>query len=365
MNLEIGLSGKPSDAHERIEKPDYSPLKREYSGKSPFRGDFHCHAATGGTSDGQTSLAKWREMSESLGLDFVGVLDHRQVRHLYLKEYSKDFFLCGTEPAIKFCDMNIPVAMIHYLMFFRRPEDLSILLDRYPDVYGFTGSEFGTEGHFEYRSVKRERFMEIIREVYDMGGFVSHPHPSDVMVSDNTLDYFFGDGVGFEVIYRDDKRITEEDYRLWTELLEMGKKPVITSTDDTHGAPEGVSINTVYLTEKTNDNLVDALRCGNLNGGKCGIKMCIGNTVQGGTCSPYDIGKPLLFEAGDLHKSVPSDHDYRLDILTDKGVAYSEKGVFPFTGALKTKPGRLFYRIEIYDLTEGKLFALSNPVYCV
>ena len=73
----------------------------------------------------------------------------------------------------------------------------------------------------------------------------------------------------------------------------------------------------------------------------------------------------MLFEAGDLHKSVPSGHDYRLDILTDKGVAYSEKGGFPFTGALKTKPGRLFYRIEIYDLTEGKLFALSNPVYCV
>ena len=365
MILETALDNKPQDIHSRISSPDLSPLLRAYAGRMPFRGDFHCHGATGGTSDGKTTLADWRAAAVPLGLDFVGILDHRQVRHLYLEDYDKDFFLCGTEPAITFCDMNIPGPSIHYLMFFRKPEDLSVLLDRYPDVYGFTGREFGTEGHFEYRSTPRERFMEIIRDIYDMGGFVAHPHPVDVMKSDDPLDYFFGDGVGLEVIYRENKRITDGDYDLWTKLLAMGKKPVMTSTDDTHRAPEGISINTVYLTEKTNDALIDALRCGDVNGGKCGIRLCVGGTVQGGTCSPEDIGKPLLFSAGDLHMSVPAGHEYRLDILTDRGVAYSETGSFPFSGAIETKPGRLFYRVEVYDLTDDRIFALSNPVYCV
>lgn len=364
MNLEISTENKKKDPHVIINSPDFSALDALYAGRRPYRGDFHCHAATGGTSDGKTTLAEWRRAGAELGLDFAAVLDHRQVRHMYIEDYDPDFFMCGTEPAISFSDMKIEKASIHYLMFFRQPGDLAVLLDKFPDVYGFTGATEGTEGHFEYRTTTRARFMEIIAEVYRMGGFVTHPHPIDVMKSDNTLDYFFGDGVGFEVMYKAHERITNGDYRLWTELLDMGKKPVMTATDDMHGVPAAISLNTVYLTECTNDTLLDAQLCGDLNGGKCGIRLCLGATVQGGTCRAEEIGAPLLFTASDLHKSVPEGHTYRLDILTDAGVAYSAVGAFPFAGAIQTKPDRLYYRIEIYDLTDERLFALSNPIYC-
>jgi len=364
MLLEITNENKPLDPHKTIETPDFSVLKKHYEGRKPFRGDLHVHAATGGTSDGKTTLAEWKAAAEPLGLDFVAIMDHRQVRHMYLEDYDKDFFMCGTEPAIHLSDMQIECSSLHYLMFFRKPEDLSVLLNKFPDVYGFTGDELGIEGHFEYRSVPRARFMEIIDEVYKMGGFVTHPHPVDVMKSEDPLDYFFGDGIGFEVMYKEHDRITNGDYRLWTELLAKGLKPVVTATDDTHGKPTNMAINTMYLKECNNDSILDAEICGDLNSGKCGIKLCIGNTRQGGTIDEEDAGSPLLFTAGDLHKSVPEDHLFRLDILTDKGVAYSKEGSFPFSGAIETQPDRLFYRIEVYDLTSGRLFALSNPVYC-
>ncbi|MCQ2428483.1 MAG: hypothetical protein MJ137_08860 [Clostridia bacterium] len=364
MELTVSAENKPLDPHKKIKYPDFGILYGLYAGRKPFRGDFHCHAATGGTSDGKATLAEWKAAASEFGLDFIAVMDHRQVRHMYIENYDPDFFMAGTEPAITFSDMKIPGPSIHYLMFFRKPEDLSVLLDKFPDVYGFTGYRLGTEGHFEYRAVPRERFSEIIDEVYRMGGFVSHPHPIDVMKSDNTLDYFFGDGVGFEVMYRMNDRITNGDYRLWTELLAMGKKPVMTSTDDTHGKPENMSKNTVYLKKRTNDTLIDALRSGDVNGGKCGIRLCIGNASQGSVCSEDDLGKPFTYIASDLHSSVPEGHTYRLDVVTDRGIAYSEEGSFPFTGAIETQPDRLFYRIEVYDLTENRLFALSNPVYC-
>ncbi|MBO5306185.1 MAG: hypothetical protein J6B12_05425 [Clostridia bacterium] len=78
---------------------DIEHINALYDGRRAFHGDLHNHAATGGKSDGKRSLEHWKGALEALHMDFAAILDHRQVRHMYLPEWEDGLFLCGTEPA--------------------------------------------------------------------------------------------------------------------------------------------------------------------------------------------------------------------------------------------------------------------------
>jgi hypothetical protein len=92
--------------------------------------------------------------------------------------------------------------------------------------------------------------------------------------------------------------------------------------------------------------------------------MCIGNTVMGSECD--FTGKRLVVEIGDFHEYVAKEgHKYRVDIITDKGVIYSQE--IGLTGnapiALDTKEEYKFYRVEVISENDARRIAYGNPIW--
>ena len=140
---------------------DIEHIEALYEGRTLYFGDMHNHSASGGTSDGKRPLSHWKGALEALKMDFVAILDHRQVRHMYLPEWEDGLFVCGTEPGTRIVDCKAAVDGrndMHYLMVFPSPKPLEELLSEFPE-YEFEGGE---EGHFRYPSFTRERFCVLV-----------------------------------------------------------------------------------------------------------------------------------------------------------------------------------------------------------
>ena len=99
-----------------------------------------------------------------------------------------------------------------------------------------------------------------------------------------------------------------------------------------------------------------------MNAGYIGIKMSIGDTPTGGDAA-YAEDKALLLRADDVH---PLNYDpneaYRVDVITDRGLAYSAPFSIGFKAALKLEP-RKFYRAEIIRESDGAPAAIGNPIW--
>ena len=349
-----------ADPHTLLDDADFSPLDRLYEGRSVVYGDFHAHSDSGGTSDGHTTPEEWLVYMDKLHIDFVGLMDHRQVRHQYLDCFDPARFLYGTEPAGGIAELN---AYPHYLMIFPQRDCLERILERFPE-YEFTG---GVEGHFKYKKYTRSRFMEIVAAVLEEGGAFVHAHPRQVLRSENYYDYYFGEHTAIETIYAEsgDSQLNEhtiDNYKLWREMLDAGLKVYNTATSDCHGEPKSTGINTLYVAERICAAYVDRLRAGDVNAGYIGIKMSIGDTPTGGDAA-YAEDKALLLRADDVH---PINYDpneaYRVDIITDRGLAYSAPFTIGFKAALKLEP-RKFYRAEIIRESDGAPAAIGNPIW--
>ena len=61
-----------------------------YCGCRPYFGELHDHSRSGGTADGKSPLSEWVQDMKTLKMDFAAILDHRQVRHMYLPERSEE-----------------------------------------------------------------------------------------------------------------------------------------------------------------------------------------------------------------------------------------------------------------------------------
>ncbi|MBE6689422.1 MAG: hypothetical protein E7588_09170 [Ruminococcaceae bacterium] len=349
----------PLDTHERTES-DFTELDRLYSGKKAYFGDFHAHAATGGTSDGETTLSEWKQAMEKMNMDFVGIMDHRQVRHMYLDEFDPSFFLYGTEPAGVWHE---PRLVFHYLMIFPQRGTLEKILEEFPDVFEFEGT---SEGHFKYIRVDKNRFMQVKDAVIEAGGAFIHAHPKQQMESTNVDDFNFGDGTGMEIIYTTTfndplNPHTVANYKLWTELLSKGVKMYNTATKDAHGAPGISGLNAVYAAEKHASDIAMCVAKGNVNSGIAAVKMCIGEACVGATAK-YEDGMELQLKVDDFHSSFDVAGNYRVDIITDKGIAYSAPLTPDFAVSLKVKK-RAFYRAEILRECDGAPMAIGNPIW--
>lgn len=350
----------PADPHTPV-TADAAPLDALYAGCKAYYGDYHGHSDSGGTSDGKTTPEQWLEAMPLLGIDFLGLMDHRQVRHQYLDCFDDRFFLYGSEPAGLWHE---PYAEFHYLMLFQKRESLEQLLEQFPDVFRFTG---GTEGHFAYIRVERERFAQVVEAIRALGGAFVHPHPKQVMVSDDIADYSFGDGTAIETIYccsypEPLNPHTIDNYRLWLQLLAAGHKVYNTATADAHGDPTNAGVNTVYAPQQKCAAFVQKLIEGNVTAGFAGIQMCIDETPMGGSL-PYAPGRRLHLRIADVHPQLfEAGEAYRVDIHTDRGLAYSAPLTLPFALTLPVE-NRRFYRAEVLRERDGSPAAIGNPIW--
>lgn len=345
-------------------------LEDLYANRRAFHGELHDHAATGGTSDGKRPLSHWIGALEALKMDFAAILDHKQVRHMYLPEWEDGLFLCGTEPGTDIVDSQATFQETHYNMLFENSQLLEELLAEFPE-YEFTG---GPEGHFIYPNFTRERFGELIDAVKAKGGLFVIPHPKQCMKSEYPLDYWYRDWTGLEVFYRDyrdlrpGKEYTAQNYALWTTLLAMGKRLWCCAGGDGHSVCSDKALTTLYAEERTNASMIKPLRVGDFTCGAVGVRMCVGDTVCGGECQLE--GQRLVVSVSDFHESVYiKGHTYRVDILDDKGIVCSkelsyEECAEPVYLAIDTGKSD-FYRVEVVDTTCQVRIALGNPIWNV
>lgn len=340
---------------------DVQHLEKMYEGRRVFHGELHDHSNSGGTSDGKRSLMHWRGAMEALEMDFAAILDHKQVRHMYLPEWEDGLFIAGTEPGAKISDSLADDPVIHYNMIFDHPSKLEDLLASFPE-YHFTG---GAEGHFQYPSFTRARMCELIEAVRARGGLWVHPHPKQQMKSNDPMEYFFTDDTGLEVFYVDLRHdYTKANYELWTTLLAMGKRLWACAGCDLHACAHDTALTTFYAEEHKNASYLPHLRVGDFVCGPVGIRMCIGDTYMGGRCN-FE-GERLVVSVGDFHKSVKNpEHTYRLDIIDDRGIVHSERISCLETAyvAIDVDPDRKFYRTEVFDETLNLRIAIGNPIW--
>lgn len=355
---------------------DVNRLSEVYSGRFPFHGEMHDHAATGGTSDGKRPLSHWIGAMEALSMDFAAILDHRQVRHMYEPEWEDGLFLCGSEPGTCIIREDRTDAM-HYNLLTPTAVALEELLTEFPE-YEFTG---GQEGHFKYPRFTPERFGELIDALKAKGGFFVHPHPTTMFRSDNPLDYWFRDETAIEVFYINmDTPETHDNYKVWTGLLELGKRVWAIAGGDGHACCSDEALTTIYAEERTNAAILESLRAGDFTCGPVGIRMCVGHTAMGGLCSfseaesdvpsaqcnPAPTSARLVLSVGDFHRSVfDTTHKYRVDLLDDTGLVFSKPITCtePSFFAMNVSKNRKFYRAEVWDETKNLRIAIGNPIW--
>ena len=343
---------------------DIALLESLYEGRKPYYGELHDHADTGGTSDGKLPLEGWKKALRELEMDFATIVDHKQVRHMYLPEWDETIFIGGTEPGTKIMDDDIENAVLHYNMLFARPQLLEQLLEAFPE-FKFEG---GQEGHFGYPGFTRARFTELVNKVIELGGFFVHPHPTSKMKSDNPLDYWFRDETGLEVLYTFYQEPGSErcwqNFELWKNLLALGKRVYATAGNDEHNVPKDKALTTIYSPQKHSEAYMQQLRKGDFVCGGAGVRMCIGDTCMGGQTD--FVGKRLVLSVGDFHRSLfRPEHTYRVELWDDTGVVLRKEisGSETVYIAVDADPTKKFYRAEVYDNEKDFPIALGNPIW--
>lgn len=353
---------KDKDSAMNVTEKDLELLEKVYDNRELYQGELHDHACTGGTSDGKRTLEHWKGAMEAQEMDFATILDHRQVRHMYLPEWDNSMFIGGTEPGghIK-SEEGEDLGVLHYNMIFADPKQLEGLLEEFAE-YEFTG---GPEGHFRYRSFTKKRFNQLIDAVKRRGGFFVLPHPRQVTYGiEKAEDWWFQDEVGIEAIYGSlTSCMTKDDYPLWIELLGLGKRVWACAGGDQHACAHDWALTSIYAEEKRDTSFVKTLRTGDFVAGAVGIQMCIGETPMGGQCD--FTGQRLVIGVGKFHKSVRNpEHTYRLDVWNDGEIVYSQEISCeePTYVAIDVEQCQ-FYRVEICDVTRDLRIALGNPIW--
>lgn len=361
--VDPGRAYPVTDPHTVLENADFSQLDALYAGRVCLHGDFHCHSDSGGTSDGKTPLADYVPAMQALDMDFAAIVDHRQMRHFFLPEWDEAYLICGTEPG---CMLDAPDRPPHgckldYTMIFPDKTGLGQVMEAFPE-FRFTGGP--TDGSYVYVNHTPENLRRLGEFVYSIGGLLSHAHPKQLMVSDDPLDYYFGDCVAIETIHGGPENLaTRLNRQLWSDLLDLGKRVRTHGSSDAHGPVSNRGLTTVYAVRHFSTQIFSLVRAGDCTSGAVGMKMSVDGAPMG-SVTPYAPGKVLYLRVGDFHRDHrPENTVYSLRIYTDRGLAYARE----FDGsdqalALAIRP-RKYYRAEVYNETADHVVAMSNPIF--
>lgn len=357
--------------------PDYTASQTEidkleslYEGRIPLHGEFHNHASTGGTSDGKVDLRTWKDTMQYISdMDFAAIVDHKQVLHMRLPDWDNAWFVGGSEAATNIGDLSAECSQsnLHYNMIFAHPEQLENVL------YKFASFQYQND-HFKYPGFKKAEFMELVKYIQEQGGFFSNVHPlyDKYLISTNPEDYWYGDGMGFEVLcaYSGDMSLVHnlEARMYWEKMLNNGHRVFATAGSDTHRIPKTESLSTFYCFKKDAEDIVAEARKGNFTAGPVGIRMNIGDTRMGGLAD--FTNSRLVVSVGDFHsQQFQPSYTYRIDVYTDSGLVASQEleGLLDPAQvsyfAMDVDPAARYYRVEIYNVTRDYIFALGNPIW--
>ena len=347
---------------------DIAKLDGLYTGRELRYGEMHSHADTGGTSDGKVTLTQWKTEMLLKGVDFATIVDHKQMLHMELPEWDNAAFLGGSEAGGYITDSPARNNNLHYNMLFATVEDFKSFLDMPIQLVKF--QFFG--GHFKYPNWTVEEMNQLSRDIYANGGLLVHVHPNHngYMDSDDPLDYFFGDVMGYEVFtgYHGDMTYpdNQKQYQMWTKLLALGKRAYATCGSDSHGNVSNmpISLGTVYTQNKDASEYLSCMRSGNMTAGPAGIRMCVGDTQMGGEVS--FAGQRLVLAVDEIHDlTYKVNHTYRVDLYDDKGLVFSEEisGKEPAYFAMDANPDAKYYHANVYDVTADCIIAIGNPIW--
>jgi hypothetical protein len=312
-------------------------------------------------------MSEWPAKLEENGIDFVVIVDHRQMRGFFLPEWDSERFMMGTEPAGTLDDYNACPPLpyyneFHYNMLVPHKYGLAMIFANFPE-HRWSGTEL--DGCYWYAHFTKPRLAEMIKYIQDNGGMFVHPHPKDQLVSTDPLDYYYGEHIYFETLYGTyDSHASFKDYDLWVTLLNMGKRVYTSCGSDTHGNPSNKCVATFYTEKRSGDVFFEKMRSADFTAGAVGIKMCIGDKPMGSEI-PFEEGMKLNIRIGDFYKHELQDNTaYEFRVYTDKGLAYSSvyNGKQPQAITLEVQK-RMYYRAEVFDLTHGYRVAVSNPIW--
>ena len=367
-------------------------LQKQYAGTTAYYGELHDHAKTGGTSDGNYTLTEWLTGMQQLDMDFATIVDHKQYLHMELPEWDNKYFIGGSEAMAMPNDLAAATqTKMHFNMIFHDPMDLKAAVEEYDALYPETGFRHYTdettgEWHFTYLQYfsatssgtgaivncepTKEQMAQLVEIVRKHNGLFVHVHPksSDYIKSTDPLDYWYADYTGLEVYYtvwsNRNSTATKNNYKLWTDLLKLGKKVWATAGNDEHAMPSNKALTTIYSTVQDAQAFVERAAVGNFTAGAAGVRMVVGDQVMG-----YETdftGKELAFSVGDFHSSVyDPTHTYEAVLIADEEVIgrweLSCEKTFYYTAEADASVD--YYRVEVYDLTTGEMLALGNPIW--
>ncbi len=350
------------DPHLTVKGADFTQLDALYAGRNPYHGDFHTHTNSGGSSDGHTPLADFIEQIKAHGLDFAAVVDHKQMRHFFLPEWDEKYCICGTEPGLSISDRPGIGGKLHYTMIFPDKTGLDKVFKAFPE-FEFTGTK--EEGRYIYYKFDTKRFCELGEYIWSIGGLMSHAHPRQVMVSDDPMDYYFGEHVAIETVHESVNAFsTKQNRDLWVSLLKMGKRVHTHGSSDTHREAKNCALTTVYAPKHHSTDIFNTIRNGDCTAGAVGIQMSIDNCVMGGSLL-YRDGQQLLIKISHFYPALMKPNTvYCLKVYTDRGLAYASEfnGEMPQKLAIAVQK-RAYYRVEITNESDNLVVALSNPIW--
>ena len=236
-------------------------LESLYDGRSALHGDFHNHADTGGTSDGKVDLRTWKDTMQYISdMDFVTIVDHKQVLHMRLEDWDNKWFVGGSELGTSIGDLSTDCTQwsLHYNLIFDNPEGLEQVLYQFPDKFKYQ------DDHFKYPEFKKAEFTEMIKATQAAGGFFTNVHPlyDKYVVSTNPEDYWYADGMGFEVLcaYSGNMSLIHnlEARYYWDLMLNAGHRVFVTAGTDSHRLPKTEGLSTFYCAKQDAADIVAA-----------------------------------------------------------------------------------------------------------
>ena len=366
-NHEENWTTDTEDAHTVIGSADadFSELDAYYDGCKAYYGDQHVHSNSGGTSDGRTLLSNWVPDMDKLGLDFAIIVDHRQMRGYFLPEWDEERMVMGTEPGASLTDPmgeKCIRSSFHYNMVFPHKYALAMVLANFPE-FEFHGDEL--TGSFKYPKFTKERLVKLGQYLRSIGGMLVHAHPRILMGSDEPLDYYFGEHSYLEVIVGGcASHASYKSYDTWCEILAKGKHMFASGGSDTHRAVSAGCPSTFYTKRRFHTDFVERMYAGDYAVGGIGVKMMIDGHPMGSEIE-YKDGMKLTVRIGDYFPhTIREGCAYELQIITDKGVAYSSRfsAKEPQAVSLEVQK-RNFYRVIVKNLTAGTRVSVSNPIW--